>query len=53
MLSKIYTLLTGSKALTATEYALIGAAIVLVVIGAFQLLGGNIAQVINAVAGSI
>ncbi len=41
------------KGLTTVEYAVAGALVTLAVVGAFQLLGGNVANVINTIAGFI
>lgn len=41
------------RALESSEFAVMLAAIVVVVYGAFQLLGGNISQVVTTVANAI
>jgi pilus assembly protein Flp/PilA len=45
--------LRDQKGLTTVEYAVAGALVTLAVIAAFRLLGGNVANVINAIAGVI
>ena len=46
-------LLNDARALESSEFAVMLAAIVVVVYGAFQLLGGNISQVVTTVANAI
>jgi Flp pilus assembly pilin Flp len=46
-------LLQDKRALESSEFAVMLAAIVVVVYGAFQLLGGNISQVVTTVANAI
>ena len=41
------------RAIESSEIAIVMAAVVVVVIGAFRLLGGNIADVVNQVAGAV
>lgn len=45
--------LKDTRALESSEFAVMLAAIVVVVYGAFQLLGGNISQVVTWVANAI
>jgi Flp pilus assembly pilin Flp len=45
--------LNDKRALESSEFAVMLAAIVVVVYGAFQLLGGNISQVVTTVANAI
>ena len=45
--------LNDTRALESSEFAVMLAAIVVVVYGAFQLLGGNISQVVTTVANAI
>ncbi len=50
---KVLRLLGDTRALESSEFAVMLAAIVVVVYGAFQLLGGNISQVVTWVANAI
>lgn len=51
--TKLLNFLGDKRALESSEFAVMLAAIVVVVYGAFQLLGGNIADVVTWVAGAI
>lgn len=51
--SKIVTVIHNDEAANMAEYALIGALVAVVAIGAFTLLGGNITSVISQIAGAI
>ena len=52
-MKNIVNKLLNKEALEAAEYAMIGAAIVVVVAGAFMALGGNISDVINSISSAI
>ena len=53
MKNAIRSFLRDEEGLTTVEYAVGGALITLAVVAAFRLLGGNVANVINAIAGVI
>jgi pilus assembly protein Flp/PilA len=53
MMEKIKNFLRQEEGLTIVEYAVAGGLITLIVVGAFQLLGANVAATINAIAGFI
>jgi Flp pilus assembly pilin Flp len=52
-MKNILAKLWNEEALEAAEYAMIGAAIIVVVAGAFMALGGNISDVINSISSAI
>ena len=49
----LVTKLLNKEALEAAEYAMIGAAIVVVVAGAFMALGGDISAVVESISGAL
>lgn len=49
----MFTLLRDRRALETSEFAVLAAAIIVVVYGAFRLLGANVADIINQVASFI
>jgi len=51
--SKIVTITRNDEAANMAEYALIGALVAVVAIGAFTALGGSITGVISSIAGAI
>ncbi len=49
----MFTFLRDRRALETSEFAVLAAAIIVVVYGAFKLLGANVANIINQVASFI
>jgi len=49
----MFTFLRDRRALETSEFAVLAAAIIVVVYGAFKLLGANVADIINQVASFI
>ncbi len=49
----MFTFLHDRRALETSEFAVLAAAIIVVVYGAFKLLGANVADIINQVASFI
>lgn len=49
----MFSLLRDRRALETSEFAVLAAAIIVVVYGAFKLLGANVADIINQVASFI
>ncbi len=53
MLTKLTSLVRNEEGATAVEYGLMVALIAVVIIGAVTLLGGNLTNLFNTIAGSI
>jgi len=49
----MFSFMRDRRALETSEFAVLAAAIIVVVYGAFKLLGDNVAEIINQVAGYI